>query len=220
MDINLLPWFDNITKEFCLFWEKIAKTYRTNPALAAKLFVDSLHAPRDSFIWYCMGKWLNYSSFWGVLLEWYMFYVIQWWISVFNVADVYEVVNNYRMKYKRKEERQAKSVNVDIVLKSKKTTKLFYCLELKTNFEDGFAKYFKEQTQIYHHRSKAYQGFKYHYISLWGIPQYIKRTHARSLNTLGRREELWCFPKPTNDIRESVYSDWERLLSLLYDIMI
>lgn len=220
MWLNLSTWLDTMVQELMVFWQKIAETYKYDKNLAATMFIEEIHTPRNGFIGFCNTNGLNHSSFWWVLLEWYLLYIVKWWLHVFNKENDLEVHNNYSLKYKWKEEGQAKSVNIDVVLKSKKSTKLYYCLELKTNFEDGFAKYYREQNQIYHHRTKTYKDFKYHYIALGPIPNSLYKKEEQKIKTLIRRCELWCFPSITVENKHEQIERWENLLRYLYEPML
>jgi len=130
-----------------------------------------------------------------------------------------EVINKYKLPYKWKE-KGTNYVNIDAVLKLKKSTKVLICLEIKTNFEDGFSKYYKEQNLIYHHRKKTFSDFKYHYIAFSKIPSKftLNLDNKRKVNTLTQRKQLWILPINKID-NELIINRCVELLENIYGII-
>lgn len=204
--------FDEIKSNLLEFWKKLAEQYSLDKWKAASLFLSNFKNAKENFRTFCKDNDLNGGTFWGILLEWTFFYIIKWAILFFWKEDKFVVKNNYSLPFKWKKKGNSK-VNIDVVLKDAKTTKLFYCLELKTNFEDWFDKYYREQTEIFHHRLKAYAKFKYHYIALSSIPASVRNNSSRKLETLKKRWQLWLFP---NNWGDKLLEDSLLLLESLY----
>lgn len=193
--------------------------YQRNPHKAAVYFLNSMFLPHHTFIKVVQNAKLNTGSIAGFLEEWYFYYLIKSAIDKENISNI-EVFNNYKIPFKWKGVKRHVTTNVDIAVVSKKPKRILYCLEIKTNFEDNFSKYYYEQNIIYHHRTKAYPDFKYHYIT-FSEPERIIKKLKRQVNTLSRRNELWVFPKEELSLdkkcgNEKLINKAEVLLRFLY----
>ncbi|MEW6687110.1 MAG: hypothetical protein AB1393_13055 [Candidatus Edwardsbacteria bacterium] len=177
------------------YYKKVYKAYRKDPHLASNYFLRSLNVPRYIFLDFTESNDLNYGSMGGIILEWTFFYLIKGCLCIENKEDVLKVVDRYQIPFTWKDS-GTNVLNVDVALKSAKTTKLYLIMEIKTNFEDGFDKYYEEQSQICHHRKKVYKDFKYHYVSLSNRPPrfYTDDSLKTKVEKLEKQKQLWEFP--------------------------
>lgn len=153
----------------------------------------------------------------GTILEWTFFQFIKTGLIKLNKDKIAVVENGFQIPFIWKEKGN-KKLNIDIVIKSKKSTKLFYAFELKTNFEDGFSKYRKEERMLYHQRRKTFPYFKYYYISLNKITQKFLKIHQRDINTLIRRKELYIINHEKNNEETSITSFLKNIVNDLKNI--
>ena len=189
-------YIDEIRKNFKFYWKKNILTGDLNEEKFKELFIS----PRDVFIDFCKNNLLNYGSFAGIIMEWTFTQFLIAGLDILKKSDLAYVENNFQIPYKWKTS-NVKKLNLDIVIKSKKTSKLFYAYEIKSNFEDGFDKFLAEEKIIYHHRSKVFPQFKYYYISLNKIPKITLETYKKKIDLLVKRNELYIVNSPfTKDV--------------------
>jgi hypothetical protein len=153
-------------------------------------FLELLNAPRRSFLAFCKERSLNPSSMGGTIFEWTLNHFLAASLALSLKDEIACVANRQQISYKWKSAGTTK-LNLDIVIRNKKSKKLYYAFELKTNFEDGFRKYREEETVLYHHRRKVFPYFRYFYLSLTSPPPAIIAKYKRDLNTLEKRDELY-----------------------------
>lgn len=108
------------------------------------------------------------------------------------------VINRHPISFKWKKKGN-KQVNLDIAIKNIKTKKLYYAVEVKTNFEDGFEKFRNEEKIIYHHRQKNFKHFRYYYLSLSLPPRSFHEKFKSDINTLIKREELYILSEDSKN---------------------
>ncbi|MEI6090600.1 MAG: hypothetical protein WCR42_09130 [bacterium] len=180
---------NDIYNSFKVFWAN----YKVNKNNEDE-FVKNFYAPREVLIQYCNHNKMNSGSFGGILQEWTFKHFIQAGVDAFGLKDSVEVINGHQINFKWKEKGTTK-LNIDIVIKSKKSTKLYCAFEIKTNFEDGFKKFRKEEKMIYHHRTKGYTHFKYYYISLSKPTPILCKDNLKDICTLIKRNELFVILK-------------------------
>ena len=183
---SLTEYHKIVEKAFLNYW----RDYLINGNYEVDKFLDLLYTPRDAFRGFCEENNLNYSSMAGIILEWTVFHFLKSGLSVTEKDKIARVINRHSISFKWKEKGH-KQVNLDIVIKSIKTSKLYYAFEVKTNFEDGFKKFRGEEKVIYHQRQKNFRHFKYYYLSLNLPPKSIQKRFKRDINTLIRRKELY-----------------------------
>jgi len=161
---------------------------------------------------------LNDGKFGGILLEWGLKFAILSCIQQNHKEDKIEVINKHQIPYRWKD-KGTTVINIDIVLKEKKPKrKILFCIEVKTNFEDNFSKYVKEQRAIYHHRTKTFKDFKYHYVAFSTIPQKLQmNSHKNGINTIKKRGQLWSFPFDQIENKEIV--DCSLFLDSIYGLI-
>jgi hypothetical protein len=204
---NNLNRFEEIMETF---YSNLYLEYKNNSVKAANQFLNSLDVLRGTYLMRFDRKYnkrkkeqpkpdekiMHIGSFGGILLEWTIYYLIDASIKTENKSDSIQVINGYPIPFKKGEKNRKESTNIDIAVKKKSSSKLLYCIEVKTNFEDGFEKYFKEQQTIYHHRTKIIKNFKYHYFSITLRPKKFFSDSALKKKTylLEKRNELWEFP--------------------------
>jgi hypothetical protein len=185
-----------INNAFKEYWDESIKKNRFDEKTFSKLF----RTPRNSFKDLCREKGLNYASFAGTILEWTLYHFLNAGLSAYRKTRIAEVHNRYKIRYKwKKGNKKVKLVTLDVVIKSKKSKKIYYAFEVKTNFEDGFEKYRTEERIIYHHRRKTFKDFRYYYLSLFVPPESMANKHKRDLNTLQRRKELYIINVDRNN---------------------
>jgi hypothetical protein len=184
--------------------QKIYTIYKTDEELAAKLFLQLINLPIEAFrdVLRKDEKDLNYGSVAGIIREWLFYYIIDAAINEEKLKEKIKVFNNYSLPYKWKPKKgQHKSVQLDIAVgimkksNPKKLRRVFYCLEIKTNFDDGFEKYYEYEHMLYHQRTKANPDFRYHYIYFYSPPRKINN----KIKILKTRKELWYFPPNGGD---------------------
>ncbi len=156
--------------------------------------LDLFYLPRDSFFEFCKDNNLNYGSIAGIIQEWALFHLIKTGVERYSTKKDVEVLNGWPIPFKWKTKGHSK-VNLDVVIKNKNSTKLYFAFEMKTNFEDGFPKYLREEASLFHHRQKTFSPFRYFYISLTPPTTKIRVNHKQKLNTLQRRKELYILSK-------------------------
>jgi len=183
---SLTEYHNIIEKAFLNYW----RVYLINGNYEVNKFLDLLSAPADIFIEFCKENKLNYSSMAGIILEWTVFHFLKSGLSVTEKNKIACVINRYPIPFRWKEKGN-RQVNLDIAIKSIKTTKLYYAFEVKKNFDDGFKKFRDEEKLIYHHRQKNFRHFKYYYLSLGLPPKSIQKRFKGDINTLIRRKELY-----------------------------
>ena len=192
-----------------------------NKNQAAELFLKTIFVPRKTFLEILGQKGLNYGSSAGFINEWIFYHLINTLITTEKLTNIV-VKNNEPIDFKWKKEGH-KKIKVDICVKSEKPKRILYCIEIKTNFDDGFSNYLKQEKQLYHHRSRHYKDFRYHYIAFSNIPNEISKKFKRKLKTLERRKELWELPdkeiKNSSSIKlnPKLIEKGQNLLSLLYE---
>jgi hypothetical protein len=204
---NLMEYHDIIKKAFLNYW----RVYLINGKYESNKFLNLLSAPRDIFIKFCRENKLNYSSVAGIVLEWTVFHFLKAGLSVNEKDKIACVINRYSIPFRWKGKGN-KQVNLDIVIKSIKTKKLYYAVEVKTNFEDGFEKFRDEEKSIYHHRQKNFKHFKYYYLSLSLPPRSLRGKFKSDINTLIRRKELYILNENNRD-----FPGVEKLLKSIVD---
>ena len=153
-------------------------------------FKHYLISPRDTFIKYCKDNFLSYSSIAGTILEWTFTQFLIAGVDILKKDSIVDVINSHQIPFRWKTS-SIKKLNLDIVIKNKKTSKLYYAYEIKTNFEDNFNKYRNEEKIIYHHRTKAFPNFKYYYISINKIPKTLIKEKRKDISVLIKRKELY-----------------------------
>ena len=192
LNANLQEYYDIIERAFLNYWRVnlINKKYDSNE------FLDLLSTPRKAFIKFCKENKLNYSSVGGTILEWTIFHFLKAGLSVTGKDKIACVINRYKIPFKWEiEGHKHKQVYLDVVIKNIKTKKLYYAIEVKTNFEDGFKKFRDEEKLIYHHRQKNFKHFKYYYLSLNLPPKSLQENFKSDITTLIRRKELYILNK-------------------------
>lgn len=80
-----------------------------------------------------------------------------------------------------------------------RTMKFCYAFEIKTNFEDEFDKFTKEEKLIYHHRKKVFKNFKYYYLSLNLPSNKFKKELKDSIKTLIDHKEIYVLNKKNTE---------------------
>jgi len=207
------------------FGRRLYPLYESDPTKAGREFLRAIRIPRDRYKEYIKGEHLNPGSSAGLVTEWFLFHVIDEAIKALGPTDTYRktVHNSYDLPYKwakgvsrHSDERSHKQTRIDIAVKSENPTRLLYCIEVKTNFEDGFPKYCREWKPIHHHREKSYKQFRYHYVSLKGIPAIMMEKYKRRIKVLEKRGEMWLFPKDEPEGKDAV-DRGERFLRALYE---
>ena len=191
--------------------------YQKNPRKAAYFFLRTVVLPRSIFLDFLAKKGLNYGSIAGIISEWYFYHMINTVIKAERLKDL-NVYNGYRLPFKWKKKGNKETV-IDIAVWLQKPRRLIYCVEVKKNFEDGFSKYYKEQNIIYHHRTKGYKDFKYHYVAFSEIPKYIFNNYKSKIDTLKRRQQLWVFPseKLVDNLDKALIGRARKFLGFLYN---
>ena len=142
----------------------------------------------------------------GVLFEWTLQCLLEALIDKEGMKDKLIINPNYPTSYVRKEQGHSK-VNIDIAVTlptTKGNEKSIIYIEAKTNFDDGFDRYYEESTTIRHHRRKNYSGFKYYYIALHSPSAKLKQKYLRQLNNLERRKELILFNWISKDEKTNI----------------
>jgi hypothetical protein len=200
------------------YGNELYELYTNDPERASYSFLKALLAQHDGIIGIARQKNLHSGSISGIIKEWLFYYLIA--AAINHEKDKnFQAHHNYAIPFRWKGKKKHPTVNADIALVSLKPKRLIYCLEIKTNFEDGFQKYYQEQNLIYHHRIKTYPEFKYHYIT-FSEPPGIIRKFLRQVNTLKRRSELWIFPFDkirSDELRGKLALQAEELLHLLFN---
>jgi hypothetical protein len=138
---------------------------------------------------------VNTGSIAGVLFEWTLQCLLETLIEQEGMEDKLNLLPNYPTSYVKKEHGHSK-VNIDLAVTiptNNENEKSIIYIEAKTNFDDGFDRFYEESTTIRHHRRKNYSGFKYYYIALHGPSVNLKQKYSRQLNNLERRKELILF---------------------------
>jgi hypothetical protein len=205
----MLYWQNYITgirKGFQSYWKKYLLTGNYN----AKIFSEKYKTPRDEFRKFCDENKLNWGSVAGIILEWTFTQFLIAGLEVLKKSDIAEVINGHQIPYiwkgKVLKKKGINKLNLDIVIKSKKTSKLFFAFEIKTNFEDGFDEYLEEEHFIYHQRTKTFPNFKFYYICLNKNNKNILNVkRKKGVNLLIKRKELYCISDvDNNDIAKDV----------------
>ena len=194
LKVNLMEYHNIIEKAFSNYW----RVYLINGKYESNKFLNLLSTPRDVFIKFCRENKLNYSSVAGIILEWTISHFLKAGLSVTEKDKIACVINRHPITFRWKEKGN-KQVNLDIVIKSIKTKKLYYAVEVKTNFEDGFKKFRNEEKVIYHNRQKSFKHFKYYYLSLSLPPRNLQEKSKSDINTLIRRKELYILNENNGD---------------------
>ncbi len=138
---------------------------------------------------------VNTGSIAGVLFEWTLQCLLETLIEKEGMKDKLNLIPNYPTSYVKKEHGHSK-VNIDLAVTLPTTNeneKSIIYIEAKTNFDDGFDRFYEESTTIRHHRRKNYSGFKYYYIALHSPSNSLKQKYLRQLSNLERRKELILF---------------------------
>jgi hypothetical protein len=138
---------------------------------------------------------VNTGSIAGVLFEWTLQCLLETIIEKEGMNNKLIIHPNYPTSYVKREHGHSK-VNIDIAVTSPSTKvheKSIIYIEAKTNFDDGFDRFYEESTTIRHHRRKNYRGFKYYYIAMHSPSGKLKQKYVRKLNHLERRKELILF---------------------------
>ncbi|MFA5010663.1 MAG: hypothetical protein WC644_01805 [Ignavibacteria bacterium] len=158
----------------------------------SKIFLQLIKEYREKYLTFAENNKLNHSSFGGILIEWIFKFALDVCVENLNKSDKIEIINKYQLDCPWKTKGH-KKVNIDLLIKVKNSNILLMCAEMKTNFEDGFEKYFVEQENISKIESIKYQKFKYHYISLSRMPpKFSTREELRNkIETLNKNSQLW-----------------------------
>ena len=208
--MDYLTYWDSLIKiiqnEAKNYWIKYILNNKYNEEEFKKFFVS----PRNTFIKYCKENFLNCSSIAGTILEWTFTQFLIAGVDLLKKDTIVDVINGHQIPFKWKTSKN-KKLNLDIVIKNKKTSKLYYAFEIKTAFEDNFSKYREEEKIIYHQREKAFPNFKYYYISIDKIPKILIEKNKRDIATLINRKELYLI--------DSFYSKETSIEMLLKNIV-
>lgn len=176
-------------KQFQEVWKNEIAGKANNEEELRRIFVAS----RKTLKQYGEKYDLDYGSIAGKFLEWTLFHLVSTGARALKKNSTVQVINGYQIPFKWKE--GTSKLNLDLVIKSRKSTKIFYAFEMKTNFDDGFQKYREEEGMIYHHRQKTFSDFKYFYICVNGPKSNTFERFRNDINTLRNRGEIYCLEK-------------------------
>lgn len=208
-----------------VFGERLYRLYQSSPSEAAGEFLKAVRTPHEVQKGYLKAEGLNPGSSAGLVMEWFFFHIINEAIKAQKPTETYakKVYNNYELPYKWKKvdskkimNRSHKQIMIDIAVWSEKPKRLLYCIEVKTNFEDGFSKYCREWKLIHHHRERSYKPFRYHYVSLNNAPKGISEKYQNRIERQLKREEIWAFPKDNAEAKDAIKRA-ERFLWAIYE---
>jgi len=195
---KLMSELQNIMSNYHLTMRNASSTYwkkfHDNKTHNENAFYELFCIPSETFKDFHAKRGLNPSSFSGIILEWALFYFLDEGLLEHSKTDVSCVANRHQIDFPWKK-KGPKKVNLDLVIKNKKTKKIYYAFEVKTTFEKGFEKYLAEKKEICHHRSKVFPNFKYYYLSIDAPQPATKNKHKRDLKTLCKRKELYIINK-------------------------
>lgn len=156
---------------------------------------------------------INTGTIAGVLFEWTLQCLLETLIEKEGMKDKLKIRPNHPTSYVKKEHGHSK-VNIDLAVTlptTKGHEKSIIYIEAKTNFDDGFDRFYEESGLIRHHRRKNYSGFKYYYIALHSPSVKLKQKYLRQLNNVKRRKELILF----NWISKDEKTNTEALFKLI-----
>lgn len=194
--------------------------FEKNNNEGSKIFLQIIKEYREQYLKFAEVNKLNHSSFGGILIEWIFKFAMDMCVIKNNKSDIIEIENKHKLKCEWKKKGN-KSVNIDLAISDKDTKKLLTCLEIKTNFEDGFEKYFEEQEIIREIERKGYNAFKYHYISFTKKPlKFTKRIELiNSIEILEKEKQIWILPVIKEEIDCSMIEKCTEMLNSLYGVI-
>lgn len=218
-----------IDREMKSFWDNYAKSLCATDDEVARL----LNTPRMAWIDHAKGLGISYGSTGGILFEWCMHSLIKTLITHHDLDPWIEVCNNHQIPYtwnktgkptsKDVNDKSKSVLNIDLAVVDRKelssqTPKVYFAVEMKTNFDSGFEKYTIEERALFHHRTKTYKRFRYYYMSCGIPPKSILTKLAQQIQTLQRHNSLYCLedPMPTPIPRGSAFvrEIWDQMLAL------
>ena len=176
------------------------RKYKEEPKIAASEFLRAVLLPWILLIEPSLlspeRKTPNKGSAGGVSTEKVFFNIISSMIEEENLSDKVKVENTYRYMRNRNKNTQNKRensfINIDIGVSSIGSGHLLYCMELKTNFDDNFQKFFDERKRIIENELQNNRPvFPYHYVC---FSTRVKKFSAEC-EELDKVKELWEFPK-------------------------
>lgn len=215
--MNFLEVFKSeVTEELTNHYTK----FEDNNYEGSKLFLQIIKEYREQYLKFAESNKLNHSSFGGILIEWLFKLAMDVCVAKNNKAHIIEIKNKYRLECEWKVKGH-KCVNIDLSIKDKINNILLSCLEIKTNFEDGFEKYFEEQTIICQIERNHYREFKYHYISFTEKTFKFKKREEliNNIKILEEQEQIWILPILQNDINDDMINECSNMLNILYGVI-